>query len=59
MPALLGASPVSAHQCVCGEGKSRHEVAGKEKRARLVAADMLRMGLDDLATMWRLASQQR
>jgi hypothetical protein len=28
------------------------------KRERLTAADMLRMGLDDLAAMWRLATRR-
>ncbi len=56
--ALLGVRLYRLVECVCGEGKSLHEVAGKEKRARLVAADMLRMGLDDLAAMWRLVTRR-
>ncbi|MDX1070471.1 hypothetical protein GOL32_18135 [Sinorhizobium medicae] len=52
---LLGARLYSLVSAVAGEGRSLHEVAGKEKRARLVAADALRWALDDLAAMWRLA----
>ncbi|RVP07338.1 hypothetical protein CN083_15705 [Sinorhizobium meliloti] len=55
---LLGARLYGLVCAVCGEGYALHEVAGKEKRARLVAADMLRMGLDDLAAMWRLATRR-
>ncbi|MDK1385111.1 hypothetical protein QN224_06785 [Sinorhizobium sp. 8-89] len=55
---LLGARLYGLVSAVAGEGRSLHEVAGKEKRKRLVAADMLRMGLDDLAAMWRLATRR-
>ncbi len=40
---------------VCGEGFALTEIfAGK--RERLTAADCLRMSLDDLAELWRLAA---
>jgi hypothetical protein len=52
--ALLGVRLYRLVSAVCGEGRSLHEVAGKDKRPRLMAADMLRMGLDDLAEMWNL-----
>ena len=55
--ALLGHRCYALVSLVCGEGYSLTEiVAGK--RERLTAADMLRMGLDDLAEMWRLATRR-
>ncbi|WFU88756.1 DUF6456 domain-containing protein [Rhizobium sp. CC1099] len=56
--ALLGARLYSLVSAVCGEGRALHEVVGDGKRERLTAADMLRMGLDDLAEMWRLATRR-
>ncbi|MQV11224.1 DUF6456 domain-containing protein [Sinorhizobium meliloti] len=55
---LLGARLYGLVCAVAGEGRALHEVVGKGKRERLTAADMLRMGLDDLATMWRLATRR-
>ncbi|MHC2489372.1 hypothetical protein CN200_31680 [Sinorhizobium meliloti] len=55
---LLGARLYGLVCAVAGEGYALNEVAGKDKRARLVAADMLRMGLDDLAAMWKLATRR-
>ena len=43
---------------VCGEGCSLHEVAGKDKRQRIVAADMLRVSLNDLAGLWGLSARR-
>ncbi|MER9965592.1 hypothetical protein [Mesorhizobium sp. M0060] len=56
---LLGVRGYQLVSLVAGEGHSLHEIAGKEKRARLVAADLLRMSLDDLAVLWRLATRRR
>lgn len=56
--ALLGVRLYGLVSTVCGEGRSLHEVAGQNKRARLVAADCLRWALDDLAAMWRLATRR-
>jgi hypothetical protein len=53
--ALLGTRMYGLVSAVCGEGYALHEVVGDGKRERLTAADMLRMGLDDLAELWRLA----
>ncbi|XEN30469.1 hypothetical protein M728_001066 [Ensifer sp. WSM1721] len=55
---LLGARLYGLVSAVAGEGRSLYEVVGKGKRERLTAADMLRMGLDDLAGMWRLATRR-
>ncbi|CCM66137.1 hypothetical protein BN406_00092 [Sinorhizobium meliloti Rm41] len=55
---LLGARLYSLVSAVAGEGRSLHEVAGKEKRARLVAADALRWELDNLAIIWRIATRR-
>ncbi|WOS61371.1 hypothetical protein [Sinorhizobium fredii] len=56
--ALLGVRLYRLVSAVAGEGRSLHEVAGHNKRARLVAADCLRWALDDLAAMWRLATRR-
>jgi hypothetical protein len=55
--ALLGARLYKLVSAVAGEGYALTEiVAGK--RERLTAADMLRMGLDDLAELWNLATRR-
>ncbi|WP_342028447.1 hypothetical protein [Rhizobium ecuadorense] len=56
--ALLGARMYGLVSAVAGEGYALHEVVGDGKRERLTAADMLRMGLDDLAELWRLATRR-
>lgn len=56
---LLGARLYRLVSAVAGEGRALQEIAGPNKRVRLVAADMLRMGLDDLAEMWKLATPCR
>ena len=54
---LLGVRLYGLVSAVCGEGYALTEIfAGK--RERLTAADMLRMGLDDLAELWRLATRR-
>jgi hypothetical protein len=42
---------------VCGQGMALTEIA-PGKCERLTAADMLRMSLDDLAVLWRLATRR-
>ncbi|MDW9618322.1 hypothetical protein GOB49_13605 [Sinorhizobium meliloti] len=56
--ALLGMRIYGLVSAVAGQGYALHEVVGNDKRARLTAADMLRMGLDDLAAMWKLATRR-
>lgn len=56
---LLGVRGYKLVCLVAGEGHSLHEVAGPEHRARLVAADVLRWCLDDLAALWGLAARRR
>lgn len=41
---------------VCGEGRALYEVVGRSKRER--GAGYLRMGLDDLAGLWRLTARR-
>jgi hypothetical protein len=55
--ALLGVRMYGLVSAVCGEGFALTELLAS-KRERLTAADMLRMGLDDLAAMWRLATRR-
>ncbi|RWQ44923.1 hypothetical protein [Mesorhizobium sp.] len=57
--ALLGVRGYRLVSLVAGEGRSLHEVAGKDKRQRLVAADLLRWCLDDLAGLWGIATRRR
>ncbi|QPB21336.1 hypothetical protein [Rhizobium sp. 007] len=55
--ALLGARLYGLVSAVCGEGYSLTELL-VSKRERLTAADMLRMGLDDLAGLWGIATRR-
>ncbi|MGR9055500.1 hypothetical protein ACU8NH_06230 [Rhizobium leguminosarum] len=55
--ALLGARMYGLVSAVAGEGYALTEIF-EGKRERLTAADMLRMGLDDLAELWRLATRR-
>lgn len=55
--ALLGARLYGLVTAVCGEGFALTELLAS-KRERLTGADMLRMGLDDLAELWRLATRR-
>nr|WP_106795308.1 hypothetical protein [Rhizobium sp. H4] len=55
--ALLGVRLYGLVSAVAGEGFALTEIF-EGKRERLTAADMLRMGLDDLAELWRLATRR-
>nr|WP_318028489.1 hypothetical protein [Rhizobium ruizarguesonis] len=55
--ALLGARMYGLVSAVCGEGFALTEIFAR-KRERLTAADCLRMSLDDLAELWRMATRR-
>ncbi|TBB46292.1 hypothetical protein ELH49_20660 [Rhizobium ruizarguesonis] len=54
---LLGVRLYGLVSAVCGEGYALTEIF-TGKRERLTAADCLRMSLDDLAELWRLATRR-
>ncbi|MDV4163092.1 hypothetical protein R1538_18380 [Rhizobium leguminosarum] len=54
---LLGVRLYGLVSAVAGEGFALTEIF-EGKRERLTAADMLRMALDDLAELWRLATRR-
>ncbi|AJD41266.1 hypothetical protein C9413_24315 [Rhizobium sp. SEMIA 4085] len=55
--ALLGVRMYRLVSAVCGEGFALTELLAS-KRERLTGADMLRMGLDDLAGLWGIATRR-
>ena len=56
--ALLGEHGFDLVSQICGQGFAIREIY-KERRHRATATDMLRIHLDRLATMWRLAVYRR